>query len=162
MFKFILKNSKILIFISILFLCFIDNSQADYTGRGFLIPSDSSAYDVYSYPEGDAKFSLPYKFKVKFTAKNGKYFYIQSEDMIANHECNFEVWFFTTDGEKIKKVNVKHLTEGYEIPQNEKSNISEYIEIIILNNNKKTSRNFDFVVVSDKNSVRGELIKEKI
>lgn len=162
MFKFILKNSKIFVFVVVLFLCFISNSQADYKGRGFLIPSDSSAYDVYSYPEGDAKFSLPYNFKVKFTAKNGKYFYIQSEDIIANQECNFEVWFFTPDGEKIKKVTVRHLTESYEIPQNEKSNVSEYLDIIILNKHKKNSRNFDFVVVSDRNSVHGELLKEKI
>ena len=162
--KNIFKNITIIILLVLSsFFIFIDNSQARDKGRGFLIPYDSSAYDIYSYPEGgESKFSIPYGFKVKFTVKNGKYFYIQSEDIIGNYECNFDVWFFTSDGEKIKKVNVKHLTESYEIPQNEKSNMSEYVEVVIFNNYKKISRNFNFVVASDKNSIHGELLKEKI
>ena len=155
-------NIKIILLLFALFFIFVDTSQADNKGRGFLIPSDSSAYDIYSYPEGDAKFSIPQGFKVKFTAKNGKYFYIQSEDVIGNHECNFDIWFFTSDGEKINKVNVKHLAESYEIPQNEKSITAEYIEIIIINKSKKIARNFDFVIASDRDSVHGELLKENI
>ena len=162
MFKNLIKKNKILILILTIFLCFLGDAEADHRGRGFLIPSDSSAYDIYSYPEGDAKFSIPYGFQVKFVAKNGKYFYIQSEDIIGNHDCNFAVYFFTPEGEKIKKVTVRHLAESYEIPQNEKSNRSEYIEVVIVNNSRETSRNFDFVVASDKNSVHGELLKETI
>ncbi len=160
---FITKNIYIVVLLSFtLFLTFLGISNAESLRRGFLIPHDSSAYEVYSYPEGNAKFSVPYKFNVKFTIKNGKYFYLNSEDIIGKIDCNFDVWFFSPEGEKIKKINVRQLTESYEIPQNEKSINAEYIDVLIINNNKNFSRNFKFVVASEINSVHGEPQKEKM
>ena len=145
-----------------LFFILLGNSSADVLNRGFLIPHDSSSYKIYSYPEGDSKFSIPYKFNLKFTIKNGKYFYLNSEDIIGKLDCNFDILFLSPEGEKIKKINVRRLTESYEIPQNEKSINAEYLDVIILNNHRQFSRNFKFVVASDINPVHGEIQKEKL
>ena len=160
---FIIKNIYITILLSFaLFFILVGNSNADILRRGFLIPHDSSSYKIYSYPEGNAKFSVPYKFNVKFTIKNGKYFYLNSEDIIGKIDCNFDIWFFSPEGEKIKKINVRQLTESYEIPQNEKSINAEYMDVLIINNHRQFSRNFKFVVASDINPVHGEIQKDTI
>ena len=75
---------------------------------------------------------------------------------------NFDIWFFSPEGEKIKKINVRQLTESYEIPQNEKSINAEYMDVLIINNHRQFSRNFKFVVASDINPVHGEIQKDTI
>jgi len=122
--------------------------------RNFHIPVDTSNYNLHAYPSGESQFNVPYGFETNFEIVNGKYFYLQFEDIIGSTECNIDVFFYTPDGKQISKQHIKYLNDSYYITQNEESIKSAFLKVKILNNGK-VNRNFKMIVAYPKNVING-------
>jgi hypothetical protein len=122
--------------------------------RNFHIPVDTVNYNLYTYPPDNTQINVPYGFEVSFSISNGKYFYLQFEDVIGFTECNIDVYFYTPDGKQISKQHIKYLHNSYNIAQNAKSIKSSELKVKILNNGK-INRNFKMMVAVPKDAVNG-------
>ncbi len=143
----------------LLFAIFFMTAQADSVRaqceRNIYIPANSIDYDVYMYPTNKELFSLPTNFEIKFTASNGKYFYLMFEDTLGKSTTNVDVYLYTPCGKKLGKQNIKTIINSYTIPQNCCSINSETIKVRIVNHDS-LARNFKFVVVKPKTPYRGD------
>lgn len=149
------KAAIALTIIALLMISSVGGPEAGMN-RDFLIPADSSSYEVYKYPENGGRFSVPYGFEVKFKIRNGKYFYLELEDVIGNNDCNYDVHFYDEDGEKIAKQNFRRINETFNIPQNKKSLNCEHLYVRIINNGRDAHRNFRFVTAVPKAIEKGK------
>ena len=150
------KNGNIFLTVLLIFLiCGVIKAEAG-NDINSIIPASSSEYEVCSYPSDDSVFSIPFGFNVRFQITNGKYFYLKLEDMIGDYECNYDVYFYDDNGDKIAKQNVRQPVNSYNIPQNERSINLDRLYVRIVNNGKEAHRNFKFIVASPKKAISGE------
>ena len=148
---------------ALILAAFIFILQPSYAGndRGFLLPVDSSSYEILKYPSDDSSFSIPFGFEVKHQIKNGKYFYFEVDDMIGTPEFNYDIYFYSPDGKLISKQNVRKPSDSFIIPVNENSLNADFLLIRITNNGHESLRNFKLVVACPKSEIKGEKSKRK-
>lgn len=127
--------------------------------RKFLLPADSSSYKIYKYPSDRASFCIPFGFEAKAKIKNGKYFYLEMEDMTGNTECNYDIHFYAPDGTRISKQNIRRPSDSFNIPVNEKSLSEDFLLIRIVNNGRETARNFKIVLAVPNEEIKGKKSK---
>jgi hypothetical protein len=146
--KLIFKTAIITIIAIIFFSSYISAQNE----RNFHIPVDTSKYNLSGYPAGDSQFNIPYGFETNFEITNGKYFYLQFEDVIGDTECNIDVYFYTPNGKQISKQHIKYLNSSYNIAQNGESITSSILKVKILNNGK-VNRSFKMIVAVPKDVI---------
>lgn len=120
----------------------------------FYTPVDTVTYNVYTYPSGTSHFYLPNRFETEFEIANGKFFYIEYNNFVGETDCNFDVYFFAPNGERMAKMKVSNTSQAFSIPHKNNTLAADTLTVKIVNN-AKGNKDFKMVVLSPKNAVMG-------